>query len=165
MPDKYVNRAFIQTTESAAGTLTFTRLTTGVSLFGKQAFVISRIDWYFTQYDQLVASADYLQAAITTSNKMTGLGLDDPAVVCMKEWHGQLWGTAANCGIFSSPDVEDLSSLPGGGFIVPADPIFLAVQTQSFGSAGVCSARIYFTVVDLKSDEYLELVEAVRLIE
>jgi hypothetical protein len=165
MPDTYVNRAFIQVTESATGTLTFTRLTTGVSLFNRQGFLISRIDWYMPSSSLIIASTDYVQAALTTSNKMSGLGLDDPAVVSMREWHGYLYGTAANFFIHQLPDTEDLSGMPGGGLLIPADPIFLAIEGVSLSAVASVSARIYFTVIDLKTDQYLELVESVRMIE
>lgn len=163
--DKYVNKAFAQVTESAANTLTFSQLSTGGQLFQKKAWIINRIEWFWTARAVLAATADYLQAALTSSNKMVGLGLDDPAVIDMMEWHCLLTGTGGNLDMYEQPSIRDFTNLPGGGLIIPGYPIFIAANGASLASAQTVSARIYFTLIDLKADEYIELVEALRMVE
>lgn len=165
MADKYVNRASMSVVTSAADTLTFSQLTTGISTFSKQAFVIHRVNWYAANRHLIAQDGAYFQAAITMSNKASGLSLDDPGVLHMQEWHVDYAGTPANVFHYIEPDVSDFSTLPGGGLIVPANPIFLAVDSVSIGSAITISCRFDFTVIDLKADEYIELVEALRMIE
>lgn len=165
MADKYVNRAVISVTESGTNTLTFGRLTTGISTFSRQAFLIHRVMWYFADRHELVADDDYVQAALSTSNKFTGIGLDDPSVIITREWHSNYSGTPANQWHYQVPDTDDFSTLPGGGILVPANPIFLAVTGSSMTGAVTVTIRIDFTVIELKADEFIELVESLRMIE
>ena len=112
----------------------------------------------------MTASGDYMQMALTTSNKMTGLGLDDPAVVALRETHAALFGAAANNVIFSQPDITDYTELPGGGVLVPGYPVFLACDSVALGAVQTVSIRIHYTVIELKTDEYLELIESSRML-
>jgi hypothetical protein len=75
-----------------------------------------------------------------------------------------LQGAGVSSHIVRMPFIKDLSTLPGGGSLVPCRPIFLFAKSAGWAAAGSFSARIYFTVVDLKAEEYWELVEATRLV-
>lgn len=165
MADVYSNLAYIAVTETAANTLTFSQLTTGISTFSKQAFIIHRVEWFYGDRSDVAAEGDYFQAALVMSNKMSGIGLDDPSVVIAREWHSRVSGTPAVMFHFQVPDVDDFSDLPGGGLIIPANPIFLAAEGVSLAGAQTVNCRIRFTVKELKADEYIELVESVRMIE
>lgn len=166
MADVFVNTAFAQVTESAATTLTYSQVQTGISLFDKIAWKIERIEWYWgNPGGQLVSNADYMQAALTVSNKMTGLSLDDPAVIDMMEWHVNQQGTAASSQLFTLPFIRDFTDLSGGGLLMPANPVFLAAQGVSIAAAQTISARIRYTMVELKDAEYIELVQNFRFVE
>ncbi len=161
--EKFVNQAFGNVLESAANTLTFSEINTGVSLFEKRAWIIHQILWYTHDEDILLASADYIQMALTSHNKMSTLGLEDPAVIDLMEL-AILWnGTPANTQYHNRPVIRDLSNLPGGGLIVPSNKIFVATRGWSLGGPSATACRIYYTVLDLKADDYWELVEASRM--
>jgi len=49
--------------------------------------------------------------------------------------------------------------------LVPPRPIYLAVKATGFASAAIVSCRFEYTTVELKPDDYWELVEAYRLVE
>ena len=165
MPDKYCNTAFGQVTESAANTLTYSQIQTGIALFQKVAWKVERIEWYWGQQHNMIASGDYMQAALVSSNKMTGLSLDDPAVLDLMEWHANLQGAAANLTTYKIPEARDFTELSGGGILIPGNPIFVAAQGTSLAAAQTISCRIRYTLIELKADDYWELVEATRFVE
>lgn len=163
--DVFSNRAFFDCTETAANTLTFSQVNTGVQAFSKIAWVINKIEWYWGDRGSLVAQADHLLACISGSNKFTTISLGDPSVYAFVEWSMMSWGTAATGETIVLPTVSDYSSLPGGGLLIPGYPLFLAVEGVSLASAQHVTARVHFTMQELKADEYIELVEALRMIE
>lgn len=165
MADTFVNTAFGQVTESAANTLTYSQIQTGISLFDKVAWKVERIEWYWAGRNELDNVADYIQMALTVSNKMTGLSLDDPAVIDMFEVHCDFAGTAANVYSYELPTLRDFTNLSGGGLLMPANPVFIAAQGVSLASAQTISARIRYTMVELKDAEYIELVQNFRFVE
>lgn len=164
--DRYINKAYIDVTESAANTLTFLQLTTGVSLFEKTAFVVHQIRYapVTSSTALVVADGDVLNMAITTSNSITTLVEDDPNVVDLKRLAFYDAGTAATGFFYEMPFVNDFSNLPGGGLIIPASPIYGAINGSSLASATQVRFTIFFTAIQLSPSDYWELVEATRVI-
>jgi len=163
MPDRYANVAHIQVTESAANTLTYKKLETGISLFEKMAWVISRIEYYWLAF-ALADANDGLTVGITTSNNPSSLVPEHVAVVDMTRFEMIYLGVPANALLLTAPVIRDFSELPGGGLIVPPNPIYLALEGLSQPAALVMDARIYYTAVQLKGYEFWELVESRRII-
>ena len=163
--EKYVNRAFGQVVESGANTLTFSQINTGISLFSKLAWLIHRLMWHSSARDEMTASSDYMQMALTVSNKMVGLNLNDPAVVNLWEQHVVLNGAAATMTHYTSPHAISFTDLPGKGLLIPATPLFIAAEGVSLTNAQTISVLIFYTMVELKTEDYWELVEATRMVE
>lgn len=163
MPDKYSNIAHIRVTESAANTLTYRKLETGISLFEKMAWVISRIEYYFLLFT-LPATGDAQIMALTTSNNPAALVPEEVAVIDMTKVSRMDMGTAATAAIITYPIIRDFAQLPGGGLIVPPNPLYLATMGVSQPNPEIVDCRIYYTTVLLKGDEFWELVEARRII-
>lgn len=166
MKDKFVNKAFITVTESAPNTLTFAELATGVSIFEKVAWVIHRLHWFVGSVvlKELITDTDTVTLGITGNNKMSTITLDDPGVYDMMALICTVSGTPANAFVHTTPIIRDFSTLPGGGIIVPPRPIYIAVIGSGLAAAAVASVRIEYTVMELKADEYWELVEATRIL-
>lgn len=164
--DKFVNRAYVSITESAAGTLTFKELETGVSVFDKAGWIIHRISYYLdnTSLNEFGAASDQLIAGITVSNKVASLDLSDPAVIDLFNLAIRPIGTPANFQWWLQPFTRDFSTLPMGGILIPPRPVYLAVISAGFASPAVLNARFEFTVRSLTPDEYWELVESYRII-
>lgn len=159
--DKYVNKMYIGITMSAANTLTFQEVTTGVEAFSKQAWVIHEIDYFLSNasLQLLLASDDYIQLALTSHNQMTSLGLGNAGVV-------DLWQINGAHASWESPIVRDFSNLPGGGLIIAPRPLYLAETSASIASAASGQARILFTVLpELSGEDYLDLVDYYRIIQ
>lgn len=166
--DKYVNKAVITCTESAANTLTFAKLETGVPLFEKMAWVIHKIEYAISAaaFGYFNASVDYLNMALTTTDTLTSLSETQSAVINFKRLARIDIGTAASgFFIWTYPLCEsDFTNFPGGGIIVPPNPLFLGVQGNSLTTAVTVSAIIRYTSLPLKPDEYWELVESTRIL-
>ena len=166
----YANRFSVHVSETIVGTRAFAEVPTYAAAFSKEAFIIHRLEYAFTDacFDALVANDDILMAGLTTSNKVAGLNPPDsfpePGVVDMVKITGNLRGAAANLFLNQIPIVKDFTSLPGGGFIVPSRPLFVAVQSSGLVAAATVDVRGYFTRVELKDNEFLELLDAYRLV-
>lgn len=165
--DLFVNQAYGEVVPSVTDALSFQEIATGVSTFEKMAWVLQRAHWFVSvaTLNELQAVTDAITLAITISDKMTSLGLDDAAVIDMVALYPALHGTAGNMETVKIPIVSDFSTLPGGGVIIPPRPIYIAMQSAGFSAARSASCRIYFTTRKLAADEYWELVEARRMIE
>jgi hypothetical protein len=64
--------------------------------------------------------------------------------------------------MYPLPFVKDYSNLPGGGLIVPSVNLYLAALGTSLGVAIYARSTLFFTYLQLKADDYWELVEATR---
>lgn len=158
--DAYVNRLYGDVTMSAANTLTFAQILLGVGLFQGMALLIHRVLWYpvATTLREVVAAADSFNMALTSSNRVVDiLETSDPAVLCRKSVIGIGVGTEP----FEVPFITDFSTLPGGGKLVPANPLYVAMASGGFAAAGRTRVEIESTFIELASNEYLELLQAV----
>lgn len=162
---EFSNKFYGTVTESAANTLTFAEISTNVDVFSKQAWVLSRLEWYLTptQFGLMVDDGDAIQMALTASDNMSSIGLDDPGVIDSMTLHKRV-ATAVAFNTYSQPNTRDFSNLPGGGLIIVPRPLFVAIKGTGLATAGGCSVRGYFSRLELKSDEYLELVDFYRMV-
>ncbi|GAH07378.1 unnamed protein product, partial [marine sediment metagenome] len=74
------------------------------------------------------------------------------------------FGTAGTALILRKPFTKDFSSLPGGGILVPPNPIYIFAKGNALGSARTVTCRIFYTVRILKAEDFWELVELRRMI-
>lgn len=165
MPDQFAQRFVIDVTESAANTLTFQQLVTGGSLFEKRALIIHRVEyqWVPTTLNLLLDGSDFVTAALTVSQNLSDLSIADPMIFDRTRWGVFDIGTPASSQIYDPTQIHDFSTLPGGGIIIPAFPIYAAVVGTSLASAASAHLNVWYTTKDLKPDEYIELVEAFRV--
>lgn len=165
MADKYANSAWVAVTPTL-NTLSFAELATFVSVFEKKAFLLNRINYYVdpATLQELDAETDSINFGLSTSDNITTVGLNQAAVIDYTGLVVQLTAAGVSSHLIQNPFTNDLSTLPGGGVLVPCRPIFLWTVSAGLAAAGYVQARIYFTVVDLKAEEYWELVESTRMI-
>jgi hypothetical protein len=168
--DAFSNMASILNVESAANTLTYKKLETSFGTFEKIAWVIHRIDyyWFFDPGAVFNSTADNTICALMTGNQRSTLQTSevftDPQVIDMAQMKRTDLGAAASGLIMSFPATRDFSSLPSGGLIVPPAPLYGAIQASGAASVTACVLRVYYTIKELATDEYWELVEARRLL-
>jgi len=166
--DTFANMATITVTESAANTLTFKKLETGASLMDKIAWIVHRIEYYFTPLATVFdTTGDNLVMGISTTNvrttNLTTEAYTDPSNIDLIKIFRQDIGTAASGAIVNIPIVRDFASLPSGGLIMPPAPLYGFAQGSGLAAAATIIAKVWFTTLELNTDEYWQLVEARRL--
>lgn len=164
--DTFANYAILTTTETAANTLTFKKLETGISLSEKVAWIIARIEYFPTPNTaaQFNGDGDVLYFGLSVSAAFAAAALSEQTVLDMNALFRLDFGAAATAHIISRPIIKDFTSLPGGGIIVPPSPLYGFVQGNGLVSAATVVARIHYTLRTLKVEDYWELVEARRVL-
>jgi len=164
--DLYANKFFGQATESAANTLTFNELQTHVSVFEKQAWVLSRLEWYVptATIALLIATADTLEVALTSSDQITHLGLDNPSVIDVHRMGIMAPSDVTAFVRADMPIIRDWTNLPGGGLIIAPRPLFVGIQGVSLTAAATIHCRGYFRQMTLNAEEYIELIDFYRIV-
>lgn len=168
--DVFSNIATISIVESAANTITFKKLETGIPLFEKVAWVISRLELMFNPLAAaMVADADAVLFALTVSNTIASLASGktqtEPAVLYGGRIIRNDFGAAATGYLSYQPYILDFSTMPGGGLLTPPSPLYGAVEGASMQAAITLYMRLYYTQIQLTPDQYWELVEARRYIQ
>jgi hypothetical protein len=168
--DTFANVFGIGLTESAANTLTYRRLETGFSLADKIAWVIHRLEYYlaFSRAVVFNTTGDEMVMGVCLSNVFSTMAsavvYTDPAVVDWLHLRREDYGVAASGEVVYEPYVKDFTNLPGGGLIVPPVPVFGFIQGTGCASAGVSVIKGFYTVRELSTDDYWQLVESRRVI-
>jgi len=157
--DKFANVAFGSVTMSAANTLTFAQIQMGVGLFEGRAMVLHRVAFRpsFASIHELAAATDRLTMALTTSNRLTSIiDATDPAIVCQVD----LISLGASIEVARMPFEIDYTGLPGGGKLLPCNPIWAACWTSGAAAASAMKCELSFTFVELSPQDYLEVIQS-----
>lgn len=166
--DSFANIAAAGVTQTAANTMTFNKIESGISIGEKRAWVIHRIEYTFNQMllTILTDDGDGMSLGFTTSQDVTELvDCGNPAVLDFIFVTYMEIGAPAGFGFQFSPHlVKDFSSLPGGGLIVPPNPLYFAMDSSGLAAASNAQARLYYTILDLSPDDMWELMQARQII-
>lgn len=163
LKDLYANRAFESVTMSAANALTFSQVQFGVGLFQGVAAIIHRIEWTPTQASiaELVAGADRMRLGFTNRDDLAALTPVNQSVLAWKFVFPLVVGAVVSEWLVELPLLSDFSDLPGGGLILPANPLYIGMDTEGFAAAGGVDAVIYLTFKQLQDAEYVELIQTI----
>lgn len=160
--DRYANRLGISVTESAAGTLSFQELVTGVGFQTKKGMLIDEISYFIPQSTLalLLAEADLVRFGITSSTGVTDLeDVTDSRILHSGQLTIRGFGTPANAIAFLNPIVFQFFP----SIIHAHIRIFLGIQSASIASAATIRTRVLWRFVDLTDREIAELVQATLL--
>jgi len=165
--DRFANIATLTLAESAAGTLTFQELRTGVGIEpdrkSANAMAIDEIDYFVgvTALAQMTASTDRIDYAITVSNAVTDLtDFSDRRILHSGFLLRTDLGTAASSWVHRMPLVHQF--FPP---LITADKsLYLGVVGTGLASAILMKARIYHRIVEISQGEFIELAEVFRLV-
>jgi len=165
--DSYPNVATIEVIESAANTLTYKKLEAGVSMMEKVAWLIHRIEyWLDINTATFNSNGDTLVVALLNSNIFATLHADatfaDAAMIDSVLVRRCDVGTPAVTWMDFAPITKDFSNLPGGGLLVPPIPVFGAAQGVGLNAATTNLIKIWYTIKELATEDYWQLVEAKR---
>ena len=153
--DKYSNKAVKKITMSAANTLTFQQLDFNIPALSSIGMIIQRIDWHLHSLSELVAAADQITIALVTSNQLSSIEPEDPAVLAQID----LFAQAAPAEVHVEPTIMDFSSLAGGGLIVSPARLYIAMVTTGFTGAGIAVVVLFHTLTSLSDREAIELLQ------
>lgn len=163
--DEFAQKMYLTVTQSAANTLTFSQaVNLGVGLMNSMAIVIHEIKWVipYAVMSELTANQDRFTIGLVGDNSLTDLTLDQPAVYDLFNMEAFV-ATAAGFAFTDQYPKSNLTNLPGGGLIVPADRVYLGFTSGGFAAAQTAGALVYFTLKPLKAEQYLELAQALRV--
>jgi hypothetical protein len=164
--DQFANLAIIGVVETGANTLTFKKLETGFSIMEKAAWVISRIE--YTVQAPLAAvfdgNGDHVDFGISLSNSWSAPTPTEITILDANSIWRADYGAAATAIVSIAPFVKDFSNLPGGGLILPPNPLYGFVKGTGLVSAMAVTMRLYYTTLALAVDQFWELVEARRVL-
>lgn len=164
--DQFANLAIAKVVESAANTLTFAKLDTGLSFNEKVAWVISRIE-YDPSGVGCANFADEADAVEYGLSVYAGFTTPSPLEITAIDYNMLIYsevGAPTSFQFRHYPLLKDFSSMPGGGIIVPPVPLYAWVKGSGLASAVTIYARIFYTVMSLSADQYWQLVEARHVI-
>jgi len=165
MPEKFVNQAYLSVVESAANTATYSKLETGISIYEKVGWIINRIDYNVDMAEAImVAAADGILFGLSSMDGIASPTLSMSAIIDYNARMRAEYGTGASGFILERPWTKDFSDLPGGGLLVPPNPIYIWAKGISLAAAQTVLARMFYTVVVLKTEDFWELVEQRRMI-
>ncbi len=161
--DVYPNLLVVSTLMSAANTITFKEINVGVNIFDKAGLVIARLEYQPLQatIDDLDTDSDNAAMALVSSNALANLAADQAEVIDLFNL-GASVVTAAGIWRHIWPHVHDFSTLGGGGLLIPPKPLYAAMASSGMTVAGQFWLRVYFKILRLESDQYLELLETRR---
>lgn len=166
MAGNFTSQAIFNVSESAANTLTFEKLETGLSVYDKIGWVIQRVEWRLASAvpGLFNASADSLTMALTITNSLTTLADDNPAVLMLKKWMRVDYGTAASGELIHLTWVDDYTGLSGGGILTLPNPLYCGLFGTSLTGPATAYARVFFQAVELSDTDYFNLVQARQLL-
>lgn len=157
--DAYANVAFGTLTMSAANTLTFAQINMGVGLFEGRALLLHQLRYYPTNASlrELVAATDELIMCMCTTNRLSSIvDTSDPAIIDVT----RIVSVGVAVERYQTPIIVDFTNLPGGGRLMPANPIWLCGYTAGAVAASVFRVRLDFTFIELGPQDYLELIQS-----
>lgn len=159
--DRFANRAGITVTESAAGTLTFQELITGVGFNTKKGMLIDEIDYYIPQATValLVANPDEVRFGITSSTGVTDLEDATDSRILHSASFQRRESTAVGVEHLKFPLVYQFFP----SLIHAHIRIHLAILGVSLATVANVRVRILWRFIDLNDREIAELVQATLL--
>ncbi len=160
--DRFVNRAIQRVTMSAANTLTFQQVNFAAGIFQGVAVLLHRVIFHVgaTAWRELVGLTDSFAVALTVSQQIADLNMTNAEVIIRRQFICTIVGAVVSM-VQRQEEVEvDLSNLPGGGILIPANPIFVAMISANLTTPGVCDCEMLFTFKELADADYIELIQS-----
>lgn len=164
MPDVYSQIAYLSVVESAANTLTFNELNIASELDKKKAMIIQRIEYIIADsiIALMIAAGDSMSFGISLTDALTSIGMDHIEVFDRVVLQ---YSAGAQLAPNPMPIDKRFTDMPGGGLLVPVKKLYMFAVGASLASATQAVARVHYTIKDLKTEDYLELVEGYNILK
>lgn len=166
--DKYANVAALYAIETGLGAGGYAQINTGISLQDKVAWLINRIEWCPLDVNStnFNSDGDYVAFGLCTSLDYAPPAsprFSDPALIDYNRIQRCDIGAAATGMWRDITYIKDFSTLPGGGMLVPAVGIYTFVKTVGCTGTGQIAGRLFFSIIELGTEDYWELIQAYRV--
>ncbi|KKK87382.1 hypothetical protein LCGC14_2753800 [marine sediment metagenome] len=160
--DIFINRAIQRLTMTGVNVLSFQQLNFAVGVFQGVALVIHRIIYHIglQAWRETQSDADSFIVALTVSQNINDLNMTNIEIIDRHEYTGVVVGAVVSLLHAKIEVVSDFATLPEGGIIIPANPVFLGMSSAGLTTAGVIDAEIYFTFRELGDADYIELIQS-----
>lgn len=165
--DRFANLASIEVTMSAADTITFQELLTGVGISGDResavGMKIDEIDFYpgRASFALMTTAADHIFMGLTVSNNVTDLDdITDRRILATASLTRVDLGVAASGGLIKLPIIAQFFP----PIITAERRIYLGCSSVGLASAITLRCRIYYRREKLTKAELLELAETHLLV-
>lgn len=165
--DKFANRASVTHTLVVADEIGFKKFDTNVSIHDKVGWIIHRIEYHISiaTIALLTATGDYVWCGITSSGDLNDLYPNRAQVYDSNFFGPNLDHGVAASGelVMQNPLISDFCNLPGGGILVPPEPLYLGIKSVGLGTPAIVRCRLYYTMLAMSPADYWDLMEATRL--
>lgn len=163
--DTFANVAAIGVEESAPNTLTMFKFAFPFSIMDKMALVINRMEYWLSTPAVMNGDGDSLFMGVIASSVITDPAVQsDPVLVDSVKWQRNDFGAAASGFLWHAPLVKDFSSMPGNGILVAPNPLYAFIKGGGLSAAASGWVKLFYTYMELSTDEYWQLVESRRII-
>ena len=156
--DRYVNRTLAQVSMSAANVLTFQQVRFAAGLFEGLALKLVRVEWNISAalLRELGAATDSINFGITTRDDLVSI---DPTNLSVLASYNVV-GMGAGAEPMIMPIIMDFSNLPEGGLLIPANPMYLGINSAGVAAAlGPIYVTMFYNWIRLTDKESLELLQ------
>lgn len=164
--DKFANYAAMTIVETAANTFTSSKFQFPFSIMDKMGLIIQRVEYDLTNFTgAFAATGDALVFGLAVN--ATIVDVDDPSdplLVDSARIRRSDFGAAASGIALHFPIVKDFTNLQGGGLLVAPNPLYAFIKGISAGAAGTLAIRLFYTYLELATEDYWQLVESRRII-
>lgn len=163
--DTFANVAAINVAEATAGTIAYAKFAFPFSIQDKTALLLSRIEYWFGNVGKLDTTTDAIYGGLIAAPSIVDITVQsDPVMIDSARIHRLDFGTAGSAQLLTQPFIKDFSDLPGGGLLVAPSPLYAAVQGLGASDKVNLWLRMYYTYMQLATEEYWQLVESRRII-
>ena len=165
--DKYPNIASVSVLSSAANTLTFQQLQSGISIFEKTAWEIYAVEYDIDagDLDEMTATLDNVLFGLIRTDNSSSILYSDPALIdYVRLEHFFMGFTPATSKLLQFPIVRSFIEMFGSPLIVLPNPLYGFVKSTGLASALKVVIRIYYKQIILSPQDYVELIEATRIV-
>jgi len=163
--DAYANIASVKVEETAAGTLTTAKFAFPFSIMDKMGLLIQRIEYFPAALNQLNGNSDEVRMALLSKASVVDItAQNDSSVIDSCTLVRLDLGAAASGLLLSRPFTRDFTTLAGGGILVAPGALYAGIQSSGAGGAMSMWMRMFYTYMELPTDEYWQLVESRNVI-
>jgi len=150
---------------SAANTLTYETLQTGLSPKDRIGWVIQRVEVQLAggTLGLFNSTADTLQFGLVQNNTLTTLSQENPQVKYTRKLERIDYGIAASGFIADMTYFDDFSGLSGGGILIVPQPLYGFITSTGLSAAATVALKVYIKEIQLSDSDYFNIVQNTQI--